>query len=385
MYFPLALFLIYTAYASINPYIPILLRFSGHSPSTVGILMGILEGAGIAGPFIFGCFADKWGRYKPGLIITHIMILLTLIPLLVFRGPLAAGILMTVLGLGFRSAFPLLDAVITINIGNTGNYGKIRTAGSVGFVLMMLFLQVTPILRPDNPVNITWWMAITTTAALVSMIIIPGRYTNTGSRGFSAAPRRERGGSLWTPPLILGLCIIGISRLAMASINSFFSLFLVEYIRWNAVGAMWALATASEVPFMFLSRRLIGRFGAFPILIVSAAMVTVRLSIYALFPYKGGVIAAQLLHSICYGLFHPAAVAFISDNVPPERRALGMSLYLSLGSGLPTLLGSVLGGLIVDHLGYRLLFGIFALFPVLALGIYGLLIFVAKSPRQRYS
>jgi PPP family 3-phenylpropionic acid transporter len=385
MYFALAFFLIYASYAAINPYIPILLRFSGYSASMVGILMGILEGTGIAGPFIFSFFADKWGRYKPGLIITHVLILLTLVPLLVFRQPLIAGLLMAALGLGFRSSFPLLDAVTTIGIGGAGNYGKVRTAGSVGFVLMMLFLQFTPFLKPDNPVNITWWMGISTALSLVSMIIIPSHFTNTGLGGRPGrGTRRNRGKNIRTPLLFLGLLIIAISRLAMASVNSFFSLFLVEYIRWNAVGAMWALATISEVPFMYLSRRLIIRFGALPILALSAAMVSVRLSIYAIFPSRGGVIAAQLLHSICYGLFHPAAVAFISGNVPPERRALGMSLYLSIGSGIPTLLGSFLGGFIIDLAGYRALFGVFALFPLAALGIYGFIL-VAKNRQPGYS
>jgi PPP family 3-phenylpropionic acid transporter len=383
MHFALAFFLIYASYAAINPYIPILLRFSGYSASTVGILMGLLEGAGIAGPFIFSFFADKWGRYKPGLVITHGLTLLALIPLLLFRQPLIAGLLITVLGLGFRSSFPLLEAVATIGIGQGGNYGKVRTAGSLGFVLMMLFLQITPFLKPDTPVNITWWMGITTLLSLVSMIIIPGRFTGLASR---SPPERRRGSgkSFWTPLLILGLLIIGISRLAMASINSFFSLFLVEYIGWNAVGAMWALASSSEIPFMYLSRRLIGRFGALPLLAFSAALVTVRLSIYAIFPWKAGIIAAQLLHSVCYGLFHPAAIAFISGSVPPERRALGMSLYLSLGNGLPNLLGSVLGGFVIDLAGYRALFGIFSLFPLAALGIYGFIL-VAKNRQAGYS
>jgi PPP family 3-phenylpropionic acid transporter len=384
MYFSLAFFLIYTSYAAINPYIPILLRFSGYRPSTVGILLGILEGAGIAGPFFFSFFADKWGRYKPGLVITHSMTLLVLIPLVLFRSPLIAGLLMLILGAGFRSAFPLLDAVTTISLGNTGDYGKIRTAGSLGFVLMMLFLQLTPVLPPENIPHITWWMGITTVLALVSMIIIPGRYTNIRSRGFLPAPRRGQDKKLWTPLLVLGLLMIAVSRLAMTSINGFFSLFLVEYMEWNAVGFMWALASASELPFMYLSRRLIVRFGALPILAFTAAMVTVRLSIYAIFPYRGGIIAAQLLHSLCYGLFHPAAIAFISGNVPPERRALGMSLYLSLGNGLPTLLGSILGGFIIEHSGYRALFGIFALFPLAALGIYSF-IFIAKKPPAGYS
>jgi PPP family 3-phenylpropionic acid transporter len=250
---------------------------------------------------------------------------------------------------------------------------------------MMGLLQLTPFLKPDSPVNITWWMGITTLLSLASMIIIPGHFTNMGLvKRFFPEPRRGGAKNIWSPLLILGLLMIAISRLSMASINSFFSLFLVEFMGWNAVGFMWALATLSEVPFMFLSRRLIGRFGALPILAFSAAMVTARLSIYALFPCKGGVIIAQLLHSICYGLFHPAAVAFISSHVPPERRALGMTLYLSLGSGLPTLLGSFLGGFIIDHAGYRALFGIFALFPLAALGIYGFIL-VAKNRQADYS
>jgi MFS family permease len=47
-----------------------------------------------------------------------------------------------------------------------------------------------------------------------------------------------------------------------------------------------------------------------------------------------------------------------------------MSLYLSLGTGLPTLAGNILGGYLIDHAGYRTLFGSFTIFPVLALGLY---------------
>ena len=51
-----------------------------------------------------------------------------------------------------------------------------------------------------------------------------------------------------------------------------------------------------------------------------------------------------------------------------------MSLYLSLGTGLPTLIGNMMGGVIIDHWGYRILFLSFTIFPVLALGVYALMI-----------
>jgi PPP family 3-phenylpropionic acid transporter len=47
-----------------------------------------------------------------------------------------------------------------------------------------------------------------------------------------------------------------------------------------------------------------------------------------------------------------------------------MTLYLSLGTGLPTFLGNILGGYIVEYLGYPVLYGSYTIFPVLAMGVY---------------
>jgi PPP family 3-phenylpropionic acid transporter len=362
--------LTYTIYGPISPYLPILLRNLGYNPSMIGILLGVYEGAGIAGPFMFGYFADKWGLYKPSIIIAHFLILFTAFPLAMIRQPLLTALFLAVLSIGIRSIFPLLDAVATINLKNKDDYGKIRAMGSVSYIFIVLFLQNTRFLPPSAPFNNACWIAVFTIVGLASVLIIPSRYTSTiastpSARGSSAARQ-----SIWSPLLILGLIIIGLSRFAMASINGFFSLFLVEYMHWDVVGYMSALAALSEAPFMYISYKLINRFGALRILVVAALFVSIRLALYALFPVKPGVIAAHLLHSLCYGTFHPAAVAFVASCVPPERRALGMTLYLSLGSGLPTLIGNIIGGYIIEHLGFRVLFGSYAFVPLIAIALY---------------
>jgi PPP family 3-phenylpropionic acid transporter len=336
-------------------------------------LLGIFEGAGIAGPFLFGYFADTWGRYKPGLISVFILLLISAIPLAVWINPVISALFLGIMAIGFRTIIPLMDAVTTINLGSGGDYGKIRTVGSASFIVMVLFLQWTPFLRPDTPLNIALWISITSLAALCSMAMIPSQYTGTGRPPPAVTPHVMKTGTnrrIWSPLFIIGLIIIALSRLAMAPVNGFLSLYVTEYIHWNAVGLVWALSSAAEVPFMYISGRIIRRFGAFRLLAFTTVAVGLRLLIYTLFPLRGGIIIAQLLHSLCYGLFHPAAISFISSCVPPERRALGMSLYLSLGTGLPTLAGNILGGYIIDHSGYRTLFGSFMGFPVLALGLY---------------
>jgi PPP family 3-phenylpropionic acid transporter len=161
----------------------------------------------------------------------------------------------------------------------------------------------------------------------------------------------------------------------MSPINGFLSLYVVEYLKWDAVGLIWALSSGSEIAFIFISKRLIQCFGALPLITFSTLASLVRYAIILLFPSNGGIIVSQLTHSVCYGIFHPAAVYFIASCVPPERRALGMSLYLSLGTGVPTLIGNVVGGFLVEYHGYHAMFMFFAVFAVIG----ALLYFVTKK------
>lgn len=381
-YFTLGFFCIYSV-AALQPYLPLLLRAQGLSPSLTGILLGVFEAAGMGGPFIFGSAADRWGRYKPGLILSHVLILLCLAPLFLLRNPLLIALCMAVMGAGFRSTFPLFDAITTINLGDSGDYGKLRSAGSISYILLMLFFQVPSPLRPETPLRIILWFGGAGLIALISVLIIPGNLTNGGSRpppGRTQPGRARSGKGFWSPLLIMGLIIIAFSRLAMTSVNSFFSLFMKEALQWDALGIMFALSAGSEVPLMFLSHRLICRFGPLPLLAASSGAIVLRLALYALFPFKGCIILGQLLHSLCYGAFYPAGIAFMSACVPPERRALGMSLYLSIGTGLPTFIGTILGGLIIEHQGYSAMFGVFSLFPLVSLGVHFLLIRLKTDP-----
>jgi PPP family 3-phenylpropionic acid transporter len=396
MYFILVYIVTYFSFASVTPYLSLLVRGLGYSPKVVGILLGIFEGAGIAGPFLFGYFADRTGRYKPGLLISSGLVAAAVIPLILLRSPILSSVFLAIMAIGFRSTVPLLDAATTISLGKAGNYGKIRTVGSVSFIVMALFLQWTPILRPENSQNIGIVIALCSILIVIFTAILPSRYTRLEAPASKPAalpaskpatkptaprapsPPRKRSG-LWSPMLILGLIIITLNRLAMTPVYTFFPLYLTETLHWNVVSLMFALAAAAEVPCMYISQRLIRRFGALRLLAVSAAAIGVRLAIYALCPFKPALLLAQLLHSLCYGVFHPAAIALVSGCLPPERRALGMSLYLSLGTGFPAFIGNFIGGFIVDHAGYQTLFASFIAFPIAAIGLY---FFVAIKRRS---
>jgi PPP family 3-phenylpropionic acid transporter len=364
---------LFFVYGIIPPYLSILVSGLGYNTSLVGVLLAVSEGAGICGPFFFGHAADKSGKYKGGLVLAYALTAAGAVPLALLVHPALSALSIALLALGYRSALPLMESLATLGTEGKGSYGKIRMTGSISFISFLLFLQWVPVLRPDTPANISLWIVVTAALAALAALFIPAKLANAGPRrGKTPGEEAPAGGrrEIWTPAFVLGFAMIFLSRLAMTPVNSFLSLYLVDYLRWDAVALMWALASAGEIPLMYASGRLIRRFGVMPILALTTAAVGVRLLLYVLFPGKAGVIAAQLLHSLCYGLFHPAAVSFIADRVPPRHRAYGMSLYLSLGLGLPTFIGNFIGGFIADRGGYPLLFGSFSVFAALGLALY---------------
>jgi len=370
--------LCYIAFAVATPYLSIMVRGLGYSTFMVGILLGIFEGAGVAGPFLFGYWADKTGNFRPAIIVSCILPVLAAIPLVRWVHPVVSAALLAVFAFGFRSTTSLLDAVTTVQIGQGGDYGKIRVWGSVSFIVFSLLLQWTPFLKPDNARNIIFWITVTSLAVIIPLLFIPRvSLTSTEQR----AEEKDEGGKgvpLLSLYFIGGFAIIFICRFAMSSVYTYLPLYITEELHWNAVGLMFALSSASEVPFMFLSVALIRRFGALPLLAVSALGITVRLLLWALFPYKAVIIAAQCLHSLCFGIYHPAAVKFIATVFPAEKRGIGMPVYMALGSGLPSLIGNMAGGAIVHAAGYRPLFAIYACTSAAAILIF----FFMKARRQ---
>jgi PPP family 3-phenylpropionic acid transporter len=370
--------LTFTVFAVITPYLAIMVRDLGYSPLWVGILLGIFEGSAIAGPFLFGYWADKTGNFHIPIIVSCIAPALAAIPLVRFVHPAISALLLALIAFGFRSTASLLDAITTVRIGKVGDYGKIRAYGSISFIIFLLFLQWTPFLKPDGAKNIAFWIVITSFVTIIYLLFLPRTMFDSIEHEHDKINVNKKGIPLISFYFIGGFAIIFLCRFAMSSVYTYFPLYLTETLHWNAVGIMFALSSASEVPFMFISVKLLRRFGALPLLAVSAGGIALRLFLWALFPYKPVIIAAQLLHSLCFGIYHPAAIQFISSVFPAKKRGIGMPIYMALGAGLPALLGNMAGGVIAQAIGYRPLFAIYAGTAVVAI-----LIFCVMGVRER--
>jgi PPP family 3-phenylpropionic acid transporter len=374
--FALSYFALFAIYGVSTPYLQILVRNLGYEPAAVGLFLGLFEVVGIAGPLIIARLADSRGAYRPSLFACAALTIAPLPPLVLLHEPIATALSLVVLSLGIRSMVPIMDAsTVAMSTGRRGwDYGFLRATGSAGFVLVALVLQLIPGFDRSPSRVIALWIGAIAAAFGLSILLLPesGRgATESPKASSTSASSAARGGkSAASGVFMLGLVVIALGRLAMASVNSFFSLYLVDEVKWDAVGGMWALAACAEIPLMMLSGRIVGRLGPMGATALGTAAIALRLAIYALFPNPAGVVAAQLLHSLCFGLLHPAGVAFVALMVPPERRARGMAAYISFGVGLPSFLGSALGGIVVQEWGYRALFASFIVFALAAMALF---------------
>ncbi|MDR2143327.1 MAG: MFS transporter, partial [Treponema sp.] len=240
------------AYGAVTPFLPLMVRDLGYSAFFVGLLLGVFEGAGIAGPFVVGFAADKTGNYKIPIILSCLVTAVSVIPLAVFVHPALSVIFIIFFAFSFRATSPLLDAAATIFLGASGNYGRLRAAGSLSFIAMVLFLQWSPFLRPDNAANISFWIALTSAASVVPVLFMrkTGGVENLPLKKPVENPplkkprervslireRADKDGSRetrlsrprWTPVFFGGLSVIFLCRLSMSAVYTFFPLYLTE-------------------------------------------------------------------------------------------------------------------------------------------------------------
>ncbi len=374
----LSFFFVYCIVAVISPYLQVMIHNLGCSYEVVGALLSLYEVAAIVGPMLVAVWIDRSGRMKGTVLACTIISMAAMALLMTSTSLIAVMFALMLFALSFRSIMPAMDSYTNNRYdGNSRLYSLVRSVGTFGFILLSLFFAVTglPDLKSNSAIGL-WALA----SSLLFLLVVLW-WKDEPKRAMIVSTDGVKGGRWYDRAFVVGMVIIALNRLSLSSVTSFLSLFLVEELGINAISLMNAIGAASEFFAMIAAGILLQKKRVLPyhLFAASSLAMVIRLLIYALFPTFAGVLVGQLLHSLGYGVFHPAAIFFVARRVKRHRRTLGMSIYASLGTGLPAVVGSALGGFIVQHFGYSRLFLSYALFALSSLLLT--LIFI-KTLRQ---
>lgn len=142
----------------------------------------------------------------------------------------------------------------------------------------------------------------------------------------------------------------------------------VGQLAWVSTGYLLALAAT-----LLAAGRLSDRYGQRPVLALGGAAFLLATLASGLAPSFELLVAARVVQGIAGGILYTVSLAITVTAYPPERRAAALGIYFTSGA-LGAVIGPVVGGLLTDIGGWRLVF--FAQLPlplVVAIGAVVLL------------
>lgn len=377
-------FLLFTIYAVITAYLPITLKAIGFSTAQVGILLGIIEIVGVCAPFFVMQWLDKTGRYGFMMCIFGVDMALLLLPLLRFHSFFVTGVCLGIFAVGFKGMVPVLDGFTTKALDqHNDQYGKIRALGSAGFVGMNLFLQLHPLISGKNPLSIIMSVSAGALLFVITLRWVPDLYdfglvsAEESLKTIEPAlkhsteeksPKPEVSFAAFPQVFWEYLSLIFLAFLGLVPCQRFFSLYVEEHIKVEASAGLWALSAMAEIPMLIISGKLIQRFGKGQLFVVCLLSIIVRNCCYIFIPGIAGAVAGQLLHSISFGLFHPLSV-LLCVLQSRGNTVTAMTLFTA-ASGIAYVIGSMIGGYIIEYAGYPALFLLFSIFPAIGACFY---------------
>lgn len=360
-------FFLFVWFGVLIPHLQLFFAALGFSPGGIGLILGAFQLAGVAGPLALGHAADRWGHYKPVLVVVVVISSLALWATSAFESIVGVMLLAAVSGFFFRGAVPLTDALANATLEEPeDSYGATRVFGSIGFIITNLILQATGIIDGTSAHRILLMILGAGALYLLSIPFLPKARLEAENPEEQSPPDPEspRGLLGLSKPVVLFLLTIFLGRIGMSGYYSFFSLFLNQEVGVSVVGGYWALGAIAELPVLFLSGKLISRFGSLRLVRFALFVMALRLGLWSFLRNPIALASTQVLHAITFGVFHVASIAFVARHTKRDRLGMALAAYSAIALGVPQVLGSAIGGFVIETVGFSGFYALFAALPL---------------------
>ncbi len=347
------------------PYWGLYLKSIRFDAVQISVLLAVQPVMRMAAPVLWGWLADhSTNRVR---IVRIAASLSVLCYLLVFFTDSFWGMLLALALMGFfwSASMPLVEAITLTHLGERASrYGRIRSWGSVGFIVAVLGLGYL-----FDCLAIHWllWAGLVIMLGILFFAYqiphadVPAHHTDS-----------QPVTSILSQPAVLAL--LGASFLmsvAHGPYYTFFSLHLVAHgYDTGLVGWLWALGVICEIGIFFLMPWLMRHYTLKGILALSFGGAILRFLLIG-----WGVdelpllLLAQVLHAVTFGAFHASAVALVHHFFRGRHHSRGQALYGSLTYGAGGMVGGLASGPLWQHWGAAVMYSMSAVMALLGLCI----------------
>lgn len=339
------------------PYFTLYLQHLGLSAWEIGVLMSVPQVMRLLAPNLWGWLADHLGLRAAVVKLAAFGALAGFCGFFLSHHWLALFAAMALVWFFWSAALPLVEAMTLDRLaGETERYGRIRSWGSIGFIVSVLGLGA---LLDHLPIEAILWACL---AILASVLASALTLEETKLDASGTAP--PIGSHLRRPAVLALLAACFFMSVAHGPLYVFYSIHLVAHgYDKLSVGTFWSLGVIAEIAVFMNMPRLMRRVSLRAILLASFALAVLRFLLIgwaADFPLL--LLFAQVLHGATFGAYHAAAMAVLIRWFEPSQQARAQGVYGSISFGAGGMLGGLISGQAWDSLGAGMTYTLAALF-----------------------
>ena len=333
-------FFFFASIGVLVPYWSLYLKSLGFGPAEIGELMAVIMATKIVAPNVWGWVADHTGRRVQVIRLTTLFALIAFAAVFVAQGYWWMVAVMCLFSFFWNAALPQFEAATMSMLGNQSHrYSRIRLWGSVGFIVAVVALG--PVLDVVGSAAIPVAILLMLVGLVISTWLVP--LANAGQVEHVA-------GSIWQvlfqPQVMIVLLVCFLLQASHGPYYTFYTIYMEEagYSR-SLIGQLWALGVVAEIGVFLVMHRLLPRYGAKALLLLSLGLTTLRWLLVAwLVESLQVMLFAQLLHAASFGIYHAVAIYLIHKMFIGRHQGRGQALYSSLSFGAGGAAGSLMSG-----------------------------------------
>ncbi len=315
------------------PFLGPFLSERGLSAVAVGLVTAAFSLAKLAYAPFLGRWVDR-GRWFPGMLSLHMVVAVAAAVVVLWAAdPWVLGAAFLVMGLGYGTVLPLVEAAVLERPPVRG-YGIVRWWGSAGFIVcaMLTAFLLGGARLGRFPI------------ALLASLVVLGLVALTLEG--EARPRHATGpGARVTPEVWALLIILTLQQVSHGTYYGFFSIHLRENgFGTGLIAGLWSLAVLAELVAFVKGASLQRRFGLRGLLGMALGLTPVRWLLLAMPPTLPVLVVAQFGHAITFAFVHLAGVQLVQQLVPEGARRNAQALYSGFVFGLGIVIGTAAAG-----------------------------------------
>lgn len=375
-------FFFWSSWAVYGAYLVYYLSDLGYSNMRIGTLMSLRTFMGLIAPPIVGYICDRLENRKMVFIIAMSLMGLVITPL-TFYGDFMLAVSIGIVGFLWEPQQSVLDSwILETSVHTAHNYGFMRAWGSIGFaIIVTVFGQVID--------KFGWQVHFLSYGVIIFIVVIIA--LNIKDNSYSELQQKEddlegiEAEEVKAEALKLGadkkveaeldeknimrlfknkdyIFILFITLLIFIP-NQMIFVYLAPIIKSvggdsTDLGYMFFFNALSEAPIFFAAKYFLEKYKTNSLLLFSAFFYLIRFIVAAAATSPVYFLFFGMLQSLSFGVFLVTVRYYVKLVAPAALKTTAQSIAMMSAFGAAGIIGSLLGGYLIDNYGMAVMFNV---------------------------